>query len=794
MPKPIPFRETRTGKLRRRRSLPHVLFCSLLVAALAAHTAYYYWAVSFIARTDLHARGDISGAVFYAAPKRVFAGQALTRDELVAHLKAVGFVESDEADSRGTYRLDGRDGILVNSRLNELPSFSATFKKGRVLRVRGASGEGVGEVLVEPEALATFVRTFQGEEEAKRFLARRRVISADEIVGTDIFFSILAAEDHTFMSHRGVRFFHLMLAPLQGRGGSTVTMQTVKNAVSLDASNSVLRKLNEIYLATALEGRMSKEEIFQIYSNHVYLGFISGGVALYGYAAAAEEYFGKRDVRTLTLGEACVLAGMTHRPNRYLRQILRGDYSKITERRDWVLARLHEEWPERFTNEVVEAARREPIRFVFNSRRAPETQLDKIGAEFVEFARLHRAAVPLDALPPTEFSGAHGFTTIDADLMRAAQHALGVRLHEFQRRYPPVDEATGRPAEDRLLGAVIAMNPRTGEIITMVGGTGGRDGEQYSSIALNAVCAPASTVKGPEVAQALDVARMPDGRPFTASSLVTPSEGRVGGWSPRMGVGAPCRVRRCLSRSDDGFAAFVMSLIGLERGAEFYGSLTGAQASPLTGKLAIGFGDHLEISPLKQALAYSIFANDGAVVEPRALSSLYLNGSPVVLPTPQPGRQAVSPQSAFITAQMLRSVTGWGPDGSVGTASRTPFASGYLRAHPAVELGGKTGSGPHGTWMVSVGPNLVVVAWVGYQNHSQFARPGEVMASGTAAIIWSDFMTEVANRRPDLLGGSFRRPDGVREAAVDPARGCLSERGVSEFFKETAVPAPCGGR
>jgi membrane peptidoglycan carboxypeptidase len=792
MPKTIPFRETRSGKLRRRRSLPHVLFCSLLVAALAAHTASYYWAVSFVARTDLHARGDISGGVFYASPKRVFAGQPLTRDELVTHLKAIGFVESDEAGSRGTYRLDDRDGIVVNSRLNELPSFSATFKKGRVLRVRGAAGEEVGGALVEPEALATFVRTFEGEEEAKRFLARRRVISADEIVGSNLFFAIMGAEDHTFMSHRGVRFFHLMLAPFQRRGGSTISMQVVKNALTLDASNSVLRKLKEIYLATALEGRMSKEEIFQIYSNHAYLGFISGGVALYGYAAAAEEYFGKRDVRSLTLGEACVLAGMTHRPNRYLRQILRGDYSKITERRDWVLARLHEEWPERFTVEVVEAARREPVRFVFSSRLAPETQLDKIGAEFVEFARLHRAAVPLDSLPPTEFSGAHGFTTIDADLMRAAQHALGVRLPEFQRRYPPVVEATGRPAEDRLLGAVIAMNPRTGEIITMVGGAGGRDGEQYSSIALNAVSAPASTFKGPEFAQALDVARMPDGRPFTASSLVTPSEGRVGGWSPRMGVGAPCRARRCLSRSDDGFAAFVMSLIGLKRGAEFYGSLTGAQASPLTGKLAIGFGDHLEISPLRQALAYSIFANDGAVVEPRAVSSLYLNGSPVALPTPQPGRPAVSPQSAFISAQVLRSVVGWGPDGDAGTASHVPFASGYLRAHPDVELGAKSGSGPHGTWLVSVGPNLVVAAWSGYEHHSMFGKQGEALASGTAALLWSDFMTEVAKSRPDLLGGRFRRPEGVREAVVDAARGCLSEHGIVEFFKENAMPAPCG--
>jgi membrane peptidoglycan carboxypeptidase len=790
----IPFRETRAGKLRRRRPLAHILLCGFLVAVVAAHTAYYYWAVRFVTQLDLHARGDISGAVFYASPKRVFAGQALTRDGLVGYLKDIGFVESEETDRRGTYHLIGRDGLLVNSRLSELRSFEVTFRSGRVLRIRGAAGEEITEALVEPKTLATFVRTFEGEEVAKRFLARRRVVAADEVIGTDLFFAILAAEDDTFMSHRGVRFFHLMLAPFQGRGGSTITMQVIKNAVSLDASNSYLRKLNEIYLATALEGRMSKEEIFQLHNNHSYMGFISGGVALYGYAAAADEYFGKRDLKTLTLSEACVLAGMTHRPNRYLRQVLGGDYSKLIERRDWVLTRLHKEWPDRFTPDVVEAARGEPVRFVFTSRQAPESQLDKISSEFVELARQHRSSVLLDSLPATEYSGGHVFTSIDADLMLYAQRILAERLPQIERRAPPVDEDTGRAVHDRLLGALVALNPRTGEIIAMVGGAGGRDGGQYSSIALNALSAPASTFKPPEVAQALDIARMPDGQPFTASSVVIPGEGRVGGWSPRIGVGRACRVRRCLSRSDDGFAAFTLDRIGLQRGAEFYRSLTGAYPTPLTGKLAIGFGDKLELSPLRQALAYSIFANDGAVVDPRAISSVYQNGVPLALPSPQSGRPVVSPPAAFITAQMLRSVTGWGLDGDVGTAAHTPFANGYLRRHPDIEIGGKTGSGPHGTWMVSVAPNLVVVAWIGYQFHSEFARSNEVMAADTAALIWSDFMTEVARRRPDVLRGQFRQPRGVLQATIDPERGCIYERGVIEFFKENTLPSPCRER
>jgi len=790
----LPFHETPAGKLRPRRSASHALFCLFLLAIVVAHSFNYWRAVEFVRRLNLHGRGDISGTVFYSSPKRLFVGQSLSRDALLKHLQGINFVESAEAGQPGTFHLDGRDGLSVYSRLPELPSINITFRRGRVQRIVDAAGVELAEAAVEPETLATFVRTIQGEDNVRRILARRRVVAAEEIVNSKLFHTILAAEDDTFMSHRGVRFLHLLLAVFQSRGGSTITMQMIKNAVTHDASNSYTRKLNEIYLATALEGRMSKQEIFQIYANHTYMGSIPGGVALYGYAAASEEYFGKRDLRTLTLSEACVLAGMTHGPNRYVPRARTGDYVGLTKRRDWVLQRLNREWPERFPLEVIETARREPVTFVFNSQRVPESQLDKISSEFVEYARQHPSSVPINALPPTEYSGVHVFTSVDSDLMLAGQRVLSARLRLIERQFPPVDDRTRRIVSDRLLGAVIALNPRTGEIVTMVGGAGGLDGQQYSAIALNALGAPMSTIKPPFVALALDGARLPNGERFTAASYIVPSEGNIGGWSPTIGVGAACRVRRCLSRSDDGFAALTLNSVGLDGGAQFYGALTGVRPTPLTGKLAIGVGDHLEISPLRQGLVYSIFANEGAEAEPRAVSTLYQNGNPLPLPVPQPLQRAVSPGAAFITAHMLRSVTGWGEDGAVGTAARVPFARDYLRSHPEIELGGKTGSGPHGTWMVSVSPNLVVVVWIGYQHHSLFARSGEVFAANTAALIWSDFMLEVRNRRPDLLRGRFRRPNEIREAVIDPIRGCLSDRGMSEFFLGDAMPAPCGTR
>jgi membrane carboxypeptidase/penicillin-binding protein len=96
--------------------------------------------------------------------------------------------------------------------------------------------------------------------------------------------------------------------------------------------------------------------------------------------------------------------------------------------------------------------------------------------------------------------------------------------------------------------------------------------------------------------------------------------------------------------------------------------------------------------------------------------------------------------------------------------------------------------------MVSVSPRLIIVTWLGYQCHSDIQNYEKLYSSDTAAAVWAEFLKSVNKYRPDLLAGSFEQPNGVREAVVDPAHGCLSERGVSEFFKESAMPAPCGKR
>jgi membrane peptidoglycan carboxypeptidase len=759
------------------------------------HTTYYAWAVKFLSRANLHSRGDLSGAIFFATPRRLSVGEEVSCESLVDSLRRLNFAESAEPNQGGTYLLLGRNAVRVISRFKEFPSVTVTFHKGHISHIQDLTGADISKVELEPETLATFVETIKGENNTKTFLARRRIVHAEDVMNTDLFYAIMASEDGTFLEHHGIRYLHLMLSVFQGRGGSSISAQVVKNAIAVDSSHTLLRKLNEIYLSVALEERLSKAEIFELYVNHTYLGSIEGGCSLYGYQAAASEYFNKNSLRDLTLSEASVLAGMTDGPNNYLEKIREGDYARITERRNRVLRLLNKNWPERYSTDVIEAAIQEPVHFLFTSEHTETKELDQISKAFVDFAKSQPGITPLANLPAAEYSGLHIYTSIDPDLMRAGLNALNNHLPTLQRQFPPVDSRTDQPLADHLLGSIIAIDPHTGEIVTMVGASVGDNGLERARLAVNAIGPPASTIKPLFTAMALARATLSDGQRFTAATVIDPRMGQVGNWRPDIGVSdQPIRVRQCISRSDDGCAAYTLDLIGLKSGAELYDQATGTLPSPISGLLSIGFGAHTEISGLTQASLYSAFANQGVPASPTAIYKVFQNGQELDIRPPRLQKSLMDPGAAYITAQLLRSPLGWGFDGNVGTARNAEFARTFVRAHPEIEIGGKTGSGPNNLWMVSISPRLVVAVLISYQHNSKFLNAEKVIAANTATIVWSDFMRGVNKARPDLLAGSWTRPQNVRVLKIDPIRGCRIERGIEEYFLADTLPRPCNER
>ena len=129
--------------------------------------------------------------------------------------------------------------------------------------------------------------------------------------------AVLAAEDDRFFEHPGVDYqgilraaFHLIRTGEKGQGGSTITMQVARNFF-LSREKTYLRKLNEIFLALKIEEELSKEDILALYLNKIYLG-----KRAYGFAAAAQVYYGKK-LGELTIAEIAMIAGLPKAPSRY---------------------------------------------------------------------------------------------------------------------------------------------------------------------------------------------------------------------------------------------------------------------------------------------------------------------------------------------------------------------------------------------------------------------------------------------------------------------------------------------
>jgi penicillin-binding protein 1A len=776
-----------------------VLVCLLSAGTAVVALLRLREAEQFLNQVNLEAR-SVSGATFFASPKQLFVGQALTRAEVVDYLKGLSFVQTAEPGQKGTYVLEGADRLHVFPRLPELRSVAVAFKHGRIASLAldptpadPAPGP-VSEAAIEPAPLGAFVTTIS-DDEASRMFVRRYVVQPADLMETNIFYAALASEDATFMSHHGVRYARLMLNLLPGwrGGGSTITAQVIKNAVSLDKSRTVTRKVEEMFLAAALESRMEKGDTFTLYANSVFLGGAKGSPNVYGFSAAAEEYFGKRSLKDLTLNEASILVAMLPKPSYFVAKAKRGDYEELTNWRNRVLRLMNYNWPDRFPKSVIEAAEREPVKFV--GRQPSEAQpMDVISRSFVDFASNQQPLLDMQGLSPVDYSGLHVYCSVDTDLMRESHRILSRQIPLVERRFPPArggdcGDGSGR---DRMLGAIVALDPRTGEVLSMYGGAGGPDGAEFSKFALNAKGAPASTIKPFWVTLSLAAGRLRYGERYTAASVIDPHDAEVGGWSPRVGVGGAGRVRTLLSASRDDFSVFNFDLVGFERASNFYRLLTGASANRNNPQLSIGFGAGSEVTPLQLARAYSIYSLNGALANTTPVSRVYLNGAPQKF-NRMPPRQVVDAGAAFITGQLLKSVLGQGPDGRVGTA-RAAFARAGLPA--GTQIGGKTGSGPNDVWMVSVSPRLVVVVWLGYKCHSDIVGNERLFAADTAAMIWAEFISSVQKYRPDLLAGKFETPASVTTLTVDPREGCASARpgAISEFFIKGAEPMPCAAR
>ncbi len=561
--------------------------------------------------------------------------------------------------------------------------------------------------------------------------------------------AVLAVEDQRFLAHHGLdlrRIGGAMVANVRAggiaEGGSTITQQLAKN-LFLSASRTPIRKLREAAFAIALEARYDKRTILEAYLNEIYLGQ-DGGRAIHGVGAASRYYFG-HDARRLTLAESAMLAGMINAPNRLAPTRHPED---ARARRDLVLSLMAGQG--RITDDDRDRASRQRV----VARPHPQATLD---ARY--FRDVARAAAP-HRMPGR---GAAIYTTLDATLQRAAERAVDRGL-----------SAVGVPSAQ---AALVAIDPRTGEVLAMVGG---RDyGMSQFNRATDARRQPGSAFK-PIVALAA-LSRRGDEEPaYTLATAVEDEplevDTRSGPWQPANydhEFRGPVTVREALEQSLNVPFARIGLDIGPERIVKTAQAM-GIQA-PLRAVPSLALGSS-EVSLLELVRAYGVLAAAGTLAPTRVLlGERDRDGAVTRAPTEAPVAVA-DPAAVFLVTSAL--------EGAVirGTAAGVA-ASGYHGA-----LAGKTGTSNdwRDAWFIAYTPSLVVGVWVGNDDGASLHRTGASAAVPIAARFLADLPRGDRAR-------TFAVPDGVEAANVPTDGGGWFEGcGAREYFLAGTAPSEDG--
>jgi penicillin-binding protein 1A len=529
--------------------------------------------------------------------------------------------------------------------------------------------------------------------------------------------AVLAIEDRRFFDHYGLDpmgLLRAMLANLRAgryaQGGSTLTQQLAKN-LFLTSERSLRRKIEELMLALWLEARLSKQDILELYLNRVYFG--SGA---YGVEAAAQRYFGK-SARSLTLGEAALIAGLLKAPSRYspaANPALARSRGRLVLRRMLATGRITP------VDEMKAAYR--PIAFA-----PPRPGRGPTGYEYaVEYVLEHLP--PLIGATPKEIIVE---TTIDAGIQRQAQAIVEHAL------------ATEGRAAGASQAALLILDT-DGRIRALVGGRS--FAESQFDRATTARRQPGSAFK-----PIVYLAALESGLPPDASIQDAPIT--VGGWSPRNDNGlyqGTVTLRQALAQSVNTVAVRLQRDVGAARVmalARRLGLKSDLRDSPT---LALGTS---EVSLMELTGAYGTLASGGLSVSPHAVRRVR-TGEGTVLYARAAARQRllVAPDHVGAMSDMLNAAL------VSGTGRRA-----LLPRHPSA---GKTGTTQEfrDAWFVGYTSHLAAGVWVGNDD----ARPMQrVMGGGLPARIWREAMLAAHEGLvPHPLPGMMKSLPGAQVSGV----------------------------
>jgi penicillin-binding protein 1A len=575
----------------------------------------------------------------------------------------------------------------------------------------------------------------------------RDIITIDQ-VPVHVQQAVIAVEDARFFTHPGVDFRAIARAVLKntakGRvveGGSTITQQYIKNAL-ISRGRDLKGKIDEASLAWQLEHKYSKLEILGLYLNTVYFG-----EGAYGIEAAAETFFGKH-ARDLTAPQGALLAGLIKSPTRY------DPYTFPTAalgRRNLVIAKMREQKYLTDAAAVAAAATKLGVQPLKRSVNYPDAYFVEYVKDLIQrdprFSSL--GATVGERVNALFKGGLRIYTTIDPRLQRIAEGASQGVL----------------PYKKDPYNGFVALDPRTGAILAMVGGRDffdGKDPYAKFNLAVQSKRQPGSSFKPFTLVGAIEEGISLD-RIYRGGSVIRIPLGNGTTWTVHnyesLSFGSRLSLREATIKSVNVVYAQVVQQIGAAKVVEV------AQRMGITSKLtanpSIAIGTE-EVSPLELASAYSPLANGGYAAPPIAITKITDSSGKVLFQWKYAKKKVLEPQVVALTVDALKDVI------AKGTGRREALG------RPAA---GKTGTSDnyHDAWFAGMTPQIVAVSWVGFPRAQIPMYPPttriKVVGGSWPGQIWKAFMVQaLAGVEP--LDFPIEASDLIR-VRVDASRGCL---------------------
>ena len=724
------------------------LLCAVLLVLLAGTGVFVYYYIEFGHLIQQRLTGQIfqNTSRVYSSPEKLFPSEAMHRDELTGYLLRAGYTDGPVEGSPGEFD-------EVGTSLEIRPTKSSFFRGTNALRVTFAAGKiasitslstsaAMDQAEVEPELLTNLFDTTR---------EKRRVLTYDELPPL-LVHSVLAAEDKRFFEHGAfdpVRIIGAAVADLKrgqrAQGASTIDMQ-VARSFFFSTKREWRRKIKETIVALELNQRFTKQQIFDLYANEVYLGN-RGSFSIRGFGEAAQAYFGK-DLRDLSLGEDAFLAGIIRAPNRY--SLAEHHPDRAVEARDRVLTQMVEDGY--IPAEQAAVVKKQTLKFVTGSISGG------LAPYFVDMVKDHLLSEYSESDLASQSFGI--YTTLDPDLQDAASKAVAYGMANVDkllaRRYAKWKKEGQNVPQAQV--ALVALDPRTGEIRALVGG---RD---YGESQLNHALArrqPGSVFKPFVYAAAFDNAVQGlqpvvtpvttvdddpttfefDGKEYTPNNYGEHFYGMV-------------TARDALIHSLNVATIKVAEMVGYDRVVSLAKEMGITSNILPTPALALGA---YEMTPVEVAAGYTPFATDGLRAEPLFIRE-EVDADGQILERNDPKiRPVLDPRVAYEVTSLMEDVINQGTGVAVRELGFDDIAA------------GKTGTSRDG-WFAGFTPNLLCVVWIGFDDN----RDLDLSGSATAAPLWTEFM-KLATQLPAYRDtGTFSMPAGDVEVTIDPESGELA--------------------